>query len=112
MLHGYKKVSAALSEVTTPKIIFYNCIDTGEGIESDVLPGSVYWTSQCGATVDMVNKQKSDIQAGRADFVVTVGDSEDSDAWLAFLNSCGYVEMLRYKDGFSEAERVLMKRRE
>ena len=112
LLYGYEKVSAVLSEVKMPKIIFYNCIDTGEGMESDALPGSVYWTSQCGATEDMVNKQKSDIQAGSADFVVTLGDGKYSDVWLAFLNSCGYVEILRYKDGFSEAERVLMKRSE
>ena len=31
---------------------------------------------------------------------------------MAFLNSYGYVEMSWYKDGFSEAERVLMKRSE
>ena len=109
---GYEKVYSILSKINKPKIIFYNCIDTGEGIQSDALPGSVYWTSQCGATEAMVNKQKSDIQSGRADFLVTVGDEKDSAACLAFLNSCGYVEILRYKDGFSEAQRVLMKRSE
>ena len=31
---------------------------------------------------------------------------------MAFLNSYDYVEMSWYKDGFSEAERVLMKRSE
>ena len=87
LLHRYEKVSATLSEVKTPMIIFYNCIDTGQGMDSEAFPGSMYWTSQCGATEDMVNMQVSDIQSSRVDFVITVGDSEDSYAWLAFLNS-------------------------
>ena len=45
------------------------------------------WTSQCGATEDMVNMQVSDIQSSRVDFDITVGDSEVSYSWLAFLNS-------------------------
>ena len=56
-------------------------------MDSEALLGSMYWISQCGATEDMVNMQVSDIQSSRVDFVITVGDSEDSYAWLAFLNS-------------------------
>lgn len=56
-------------------------------MDSEALLGSMYWISQCGATEDMVNMQVSDIQSSRVDFVITVGDSEDSDVWLAFLNS-------------------------
>ena len=39
LFHGYEKVSAVLSEVKTPKIIFYNCIDTGQGMDSETLHG-------------------------------------------------------------------------
>ena len=48
-------------EIEKPKIIFYKSIDRGDGIKADALPGSVYWTSQKGASKAMEQKQIDDI---------------------------------------------------
>ena len=59
----------------------------------------------------MLKRQIKDIKARNADFIITPGgnNSVNKDN-ISFLRSCGYFEVFRYGDGFTESERVIMKR--
>lgn len=92
--HVYK----ITSQVNTPRIIFYNSIDRGDGIKANALPGSIYWTSQKGASKKMVQQQISDIRAHNTDFIITEAvDSTLLSAQVNFLKSLGYSEVYRFK---------------
>ena len=74
-----------------PKIIFFKSIDRGDGIKADALPGSVYWTSQKGASKAMEQKQIDDIKAQKADFIITEEiDSISLNKRISALESYGY----------------------
>ena len=79
-------------------MIFYRSLDRGDGIKAGALPGSIYWTSQKGASTEMVQRQISDIRAHKADFIIT--EAIDSITFLKqvnYLKSLGYFEVYRFK---------------
>ena len=93
-----EQVYKITSKSNTPRIIFYNSLDRGDGIKANALPGSVYWTSQKGASTEMVQRQISDIRAHKADFIIT--EAIDSITFLKqvnYLKSLGYFEVYRFK---------------
>ena len=93
-----EQVYKITSKINTPRIIFYNSLDRGDGIKANALPGSVYWTSQKGASTEMVQRQISDIRAHKADFIIT--EAIDSITFLKqvnYLKSLGYFEVYRFK---------------
>lgn len=93
-----EQVYKITSKINTPQIIFYNSLDRGDGIKANALPGSVYWTSQKGASTEMVQRQISDIRAHKADFIIT--EAIDSITFLKqvnYLKSLGYFEVYRFK---------------
>ena len=111
LFYERQKVYDIVSKVNKPKIIYYKTLDNGEGLMSEALPGSKYWITQTGATNSMLKRQIKDIKARNADFIITPGgnNSVNKDN-ISFLRSCGYFEVFRYGDGFTESERVIMKR--
>ena len=84
-------------KIEKPKIIFYKSIDRGDGIKADALPGSVYWTSQKGASKAMEQKQIDDIKAQKADFIITEeSDSISLNKRISALESYGYKVAYRF----------------
>lgn len=97
-LNDMEQVYKITSTVKNPKIIFYKSLDRGDGIKADALPGSIYWTSQKGASKHMEQIQTDDIKAHKADFVITESlDSAALDRQIAELQAYGYNMAYRFK---------------
>ena len=57
-----------------------------------------------------LKRQIDDIKARKADFIITLGgENNTSKEFISLLSSCGYVEVFRYSDGYTESERVIFK---
>ena len=69
-----------------PRIIYYNTCTSGFGIPVGSLPGCKYWTSQSGATQQMVDDQLQAIMRREADFVFSLKDYDKP----AMFDSLGY----------------------
>jgi len=66
----YYEIAYYLAQVSKPTIVYYNLTDRGYGVPAGALPGSVYWTSQTGATKEMVRVQYEDVVSMKSDFVL------------------------------------------
>ena len=100
-LSDIKNIYKITSRFNSPKMIFYNSLDRGEGIKADAVPGSVYWFSQLGATPEMIAKQVKDIKLMKADFIITESlNKEQLNRQVSFLCILGYkvVYINRAKD--------------
>lgn len=93
-----KHVYLITSKIENPKMIFYRSLDRGDGIKAGALPGSIYWTSQKGASKAMEQKQIEDIKAHKADFIITEAlDYESLNRNIADLQNYGYKVAYRFK---------------
>ena len=96
-LCDFLNLKGDFKKIEKPKIIFYKSIDRGDGIKADALPGSVYWTSQKGASKAMEQKQIDDIKAQKADFIITEEiDSISLNKRISALESYGYKVAYRF----------------
>ena len=86
------------SKIEKPKMIFYKSLDRGDGIKAGALPGSIYWTSQKGASKAMEQRQVEDIKAYKADFIITEAlDSATLNSQISDLQNYGYKVAYRFK---------------
>lgn len=66
-----QKFDSILCKYKYPKIIYYNCLDRGDGISCEALPASKYWFRQIGATEEMNFSHLKAIKSRCADFIIT-----------------------------------------
>ena len=91
-------VNRILKKIKNPKVIYYYCIDRGDGIAANALPGSVYWTSQLGATTEMQERQLVDIKQQKADFIFIESKNQpDETIKIKTLEAMGYHLVYKYK---------------
>lgn len=99
---SYYHVAYLMAQINKPKVIYFESQDCGYGTPADALPGSIYWTSQLGATEKMKEVQKNDIQLKKADFIITDNRSSQYKQNTEFLKQCGYSRKYTYTvDGIS-----------
>lgn len=99
---SYYHVAYLMAQIHKPKVIYFESQDCGYGTPADALPGSIYWTSQLGATKKMKEVQKHDIQLKKADFIITDNKSTQYKQNTEFLKLCGYSKKYTYiVDGIS-----------
>jgi hypothetical protein len=84
--NDFYKIGSYLAQKEKPTIIYYRFTDRGFGTPSCALPGSVYWHTQTGETVEMKRKQYEDAISGKADFVFCYHSSEND----SLFTSAGY----------------------
>jgi hypothetical protein len=66
----FYNASYYMSQIERPKVIYYLCGTLGLETPVDGLPATTYWTTQVGATTDMMDSQMNAMALRIADFIV------------------------------------------
>lgn len=83
----YYSQAYILSQVSHPKVIYWDCTDRGQSVPVDGQPACRYWSSQWGSTPSMLSGQRAAVYSRTADFVFI--ESHNIKAYRE-LNSIGY----------------------
>ncbi len=94
----YYEIAYYLAQLPKPTIVYYNLTDRGYGVPAGALPGSVYWTSQTGATPDMIRVQYEDVVSMKSDFVLAHHTAQNDSlfAKLGYIRQCNTAGLTLY----------------
>ena len=94
----YYKAAYYMSQVASPTVIYYLCGTLGIETPVDGLPATTYWTTQIGATPEMMKKQIDAISSQRSDFIIAADNNKypihQTDS---FITSRGYHPLMSFR---------------
>ena len=79
--------ASLMSQYDSPRMLYFNCHDHGQGVPSHGLPACKYWSLQSGYTQEMLDDQINAVKQHKADVIIV------NDVDTAFVNlaqQCGY----------------------
>lgn len=94
----FYKASYYMSQIKQPSIIYYLSGTLGIETPVDGIPATTYWTTQIGATDEMMKSQINAIQSGVADFIIAA-DNEEFPIYQTdyMIRECGYKELMKFR---------------
>lgn len=76
-----------MTQYDSPKILYLNCHDHGEGVPVNALPACKYWSLQMGYTPEMVKDQVDAVKSHRCNVVIVYNNDVGN---IGLLESNGY----------------------
>lgn len=79
--------ASLMAQYDSPRMLYFNCHDHGQGVPSHGLPACKYWSLQSGYTQEMLDDQINAVKQHKADVIIV------NDVDTAFVNlaqQCGY----------------------
>lgn len=104
----YYEAAYYMSQVKKPTIIYYTSMEKGIGTPVDALPGTRYWSSQMGATQEMLGSQLDGVRKGTADFILVSDFSQPLALTDSILHTAGYHPVHEHQ--FNNTHQVLYSR--
>ena len=101
----YYEAAYYMSQVKKPTIIYYTSMEKGIGTPVDALPGTRYWSSQMGATQEMLDSQLDGVRKGTADFVLASDFAQPLAMTDSILQAAGYHQVHEHE--FNNTHQVL-----
>lgn len=92
------KFDSIIIKYKNPTIVYFDCLDRGDGIICEALPATKYWFKQNGATKVMESQHLKAIKSLCADFVIT--ESTNSDILINSIKNLkkyGYIHCINIK---------------
>ncbi len=103
---NYNYFSSLISQKKNPTLIIIG-MDDGVGTASNALPGCKYWSTQNGATEEMLQEQRKSILEGNADFIYIERTRKNKMLYLTYdeiknngyklVGKCGVKSLFRRK---------------
>ncbi len=96
--YEYYKAGFYMSQIQKPTIIYYLCGTLGFETPTKGSPATTYWTTQVGATKDMMSSQINAIKSNKADFIVAAENEEypinETDS---LITNSGYHSLFKFR---------------
>lgn len=99
--NAFMEMTQFISEKQFSNVLYFNTCPEGEGMLAESKPPCRYWSSQLGATGEMLKDQEEAIKHHKADFVIT--DVVDGPS-LAFYSTFARRDSLLLASGYVRKE--------
>ena len=93
----FYNASYYMSQIERPKVIYYLCGTLGLETPEDGLPATTYWTTQVGATKDMMKSQVNAMASQKADFIIAANNTYPFAQTDSLIRRFGYHPLMNFR---------------